>query len=315
MKASIIITYHNEGNDFINRTIHQVANTADIDEFEIIVVDDHSDVPIINKDARIIRQERRQGVGAAYDTAVKTAKYDTLILMTADIRLSNNGWLKKMVEASIANPKSTICTHCLAVDDDYGYNPDGSDNTSNVKSGGGMGAGLVLKLSYKNNPNRNTILMPSWIIPDGTETGLTEGPTVLGAVYSIQKEWFEYIDGFAGHKIWGTLDRMISIKSYKFGGNCLCHRDVKTGHIFKKSIHNIAPKYIHHNKAWVAHTLFEDETARDLVKHMPRTKEVLDGRGMIDGMAVRKKQEEYSKKFVMDDKTLLHRMKAEIVER
>ena len=44
--TSIIITQHEESQAFVQECIDQIRSTIDIDNYEIIIVDDHSQTPL-----------------------------------------------------------------------------------------------------------------------------------------------------------------------------------------------------------------------------------------------------------------------------
>ena len=78
---SIIITYHEEGQNFIQEFIDQIRATIDIPTYEIIVVDDCSKIPLLPiPGVKIIRHDQQKGVGAGFDTGVAAAQYDNLII-------------------------------------------------------------------------------------------------------------------------------------------------------------------------------------------------------------------------------------------
>ena len=99
MSLSVIVGYHNEGEPFLMECIKCVKNTLHIPTYEIIVVDDHSDIPLdINEDnVSYIRHPERKGIGYSFDTGVKEAKYDNIFLMACDTRYKDNGWAELLI--------------------------------------------------------------------------------------------------------------------------------------------------------------------------------------------------------------------------
>ena len=116
MNLSIIIPYHEEGLDFITITINQIKETIDVEPYEIIVVDDNSEIPLENIDGvTIVRHSENLGVGAAFDTGVKYAQSENLFLMGSDIRFIKNKWASQIVKEIEDYPKSFTCTSCVAL--------------------------------------------------------------------------------------------------------------------------------------------------------------------------------------------------------
>ena len=116
MKLSIVITYHNEGKEFILTTINSIRNTIDVDDYEIIVVDDCSDIPLkeINN-VTILRHNVNKGVGASFDTGVKIAKSENLFIIGSDIRFIKNKWASQIINEINNYPSSFTCTSCIAI--------------------------------------------------------------------------------------------------------------------------------------------------------------------------------------------------------
>jgi hypothetical protein len=86
-----------------------------------------------------------------------------------------------------------------------------------------------------------------------------EIPCILGACYGVKKSWYNYIDGFWGHKSYGTLEPYISLKSWRMGGSCRIAPQIETGHIFKREgTHGITQESLLYNKMLVATLLFDD---------------------------------------------------------
>ena len=130
-----------------------------------------------------------------------------------------------------------------------------------------------------------------------------EIPCVLGAAYGIKKEWYNYIDGWWGHRSWGTLEPMISLKSWFMGGSCRVAMGIETGHVFKRhGTHATPHHHLMYNKI-LATTLLLDEThATRLIDFLGSNPNVNGGKEMFAKVrrAVAAKRKEYKKKIVVD---------------
>jgi glycosyltransferase involved in cell wall biosynthesis len=276
---SIIIPYHNEGRPFIETTIAQIWKTIDVSPYEIIVVDNGSTIPLELGDVKMIRHDINKGVGAAFDSGVGRAIYENLILMGCDIRFDNNGWASKMLAEIEANPKSLICSKCIGLNL-YSRCCNEIIQVSGICSKCNKPAIDNMDISYRRyklNLNGATILMfhdkksnprvtetfrgiieAKWL-PGRKETVGYEIPCILGAFYGVKKAWYNYVDGWEGHRVWGTLEPMISMKSWLFGGSCRMAPMVETGHIFKKhGTHGTPQDILFYNKMMVATLLLDD---------------------------------------------------------
>jgi glycosyltransferase involved in cell wall biosynthesis len=314
MKLSIIIAYHNEGRDFVLQTLESIKSTIDISDYEIMVVDDASEIPLEDIDGvRILRHIINKGVGAAFDTGVLFAKSKNLFLMGCDIRFTSNNWASKMLTEIENNPKSLICTSVVPLQKNY---PDITFEVAKQYLKYDLYRGAFIKY-FMSEGEKKDILEASWMPREFlplrrsdyiAPTKSYEVPCILGAAYGVSKKWYKYIDGFWGHKFWGTLEPYISLKSYLFGGNCLVAPQIETAHIFNEpgesGGHGDEFKYTLHkqyNRMLVAWLLFPVKDREQLINWLPDSVAVSNAKQMIkDNMkAIYKKQNEYIEKIMV----------------
>jgi hypothetical protein len=320
--TSIIITYHNEPLEVLTDCLKQIKETIDI-QHEIIVVDDCSDKPLPSLEGvTIIRNLVNVGVGQSFDAGVKQAKGENLIIMACDIRFVKNNWASLLVKEIEMHPKAWTCTTCVGLnmrsqccDADIingkctGENCKNPDNPLNnmdfakrrVKNHW-HGATFIAFHDHESNPRKpigyKSILEAKWLGRDSTKEGSYEVPCVLGAIYGVKKSWYEYIDGWWGHRQWGTLEPYISIKSWMMGGSCRVAPHIETGHIFKKKgTHGLRQENFQFNKLLTA-TLFVEDYKR-LTNFLPNTGSKVKARQMLSECPIMEKREEYKGKFVM----------------
>ncbi len=282
MPVSLIISYHNETQSFLSECLLSLRESLSITLHEIIIVDDKSDIPLQPIDGvTILRQPIRSGVGASFDLGVRHAKYENIFLMACDIRFAKNGWDVRLLEEIEKHPKSLICTRCIGLNrlsrccnmiihdgQCIQCHKPALDNMDleyrRTKSNNRGGATILMfhdKLSEPHKPaSFRNIIECKWL-PVTNETESYEVPAILGACYGTTKSWYNYIDGFWGHRTWGSLESYISLKSWLFGGSCRFLPTAETGHIFKTqkdSPHKILPEDILYNKLLVATLLLPD---------------------------------------------------------
>jgi len=195
MGISIIIAYHNEGILFIEETVRQIRETADIEPYEIIIVDDYSATPIEISGVTMLRHTHGMGVGAAFDTGIMAAKYDNVIIMGCDIRFTHNGWMSKLLMSIKNNPQSIICTQLAILDGEKkgGLDYDG-DKTLGLLAGARLLPFHNKATDHKKTEGFKSILAAQWLPYSKKETGVITVPVVLGALYGIKKEWYLHID-------------------------------------------------------------------------------------------------------------------------
>jgi len=296
MAVSIIISYHQEGQLFPEECIKQIRDTIRVFPYEIIIVDDHSTVPLdIVTDITVIRHDKNYGIGRVFDTGVSHAKYNNIFLIACDMRFIDNGWSEKLFNEIQLYPKSLICTACVAL------NKDNMDinlrrNVSRV-----AGATILIFHDHKSNPkkkhNFRGLTEAKWLPYKAGES--YEVPCILGACYGTTKTWYEHIDGFWGHKHWGSLETYISIKSYLFGGSCRVVPSSETGHIFKREgTHGTSQISVLYNKLLVSTLLFDD--SERLIRFLGNNPTVQMAKRQFQSNLVEilNKKEEYKEKTV-----------------
>lgn len=318
---SIIIPTHNEGIDFVRNTIRNIEETIDV-PYEIILVDDHCDIPIKIPGIKVIRHLSNKGVGAAFDTGVALAKYDNLFIMGCDIRFVKNQWASKMVKEIQKNKKSLICTsvvHLSAGTPDLTFEASRQNfvyNGATILMAYGKEDWNILKAEWLPRESRllkrgielaTKMLAPYNVIPSDTEC--YEVPCILGAAYGVSKAWYNHIDGFWGHRKWGSLEPYISLKSWLFGGNCMTAPHIETGHIFNETQgrHGTGYENLAYNAMLVAWLLFEDKDREWLIRHLQPHEWVIKAHKMIkDNMLnISIKQKEYKEKQKMTVKAFV----------
>jgi len=301
MNLSIIIPYHNEGIEFITTTIDSIKNTIDVENYEIIVVDDCSDKPLENiENVTILKHTINKGVGAAFDTGVKFAKSENIFLMGSDIRFTKNKWASQIITEIEKYPKAFTCTSCVALSaKELDIEKRRLVNVVN-------GATILMFHDKKTNPKKSetyrNIIEAQWLprIKD-RDIDSFEIPCILGAAYGVKKEWYNYVDGWAGHKKWGTLEPYISLKSWLFGGSCRVAPRIETGHIFKQhGTHGTSQPILFYNKMLVA-TLILDDYQR-LINFLGTNNTIEEAKKIYNENLyfILEKKKEYKNKIVYD---------------
>ena len=336
---SIIITYHSEGQPFLEECINQVRSTVHV-PFEIIVVDDCSAVPLKPiPDVTILRKPYQSGVGNSFDLGVSHAKYEILFLMACDTRYIENAWSETLLSEVALYPHSLLCTaviglnalsKCCNFELHKGVclkcrKP--AENNMDFKYRRSIrqpqtGADILIFHDSSNDKSKpasfRNIIEAKWL---PTRLGESYGvPCILGACYATTKEWYQYIDGFWGHRYWGSLEPYISLKSWLMGGSCRCVPSAETGHMWKKDIkkvnplnriasqngyHNIPQDAQIYNKLLVAKLLFPDSDR--LIDFLGTGRDVEKAQMSIKGLSstIEAKRDEYKAKFVMDMSSLV----------
>jgi glycosyltransferase involved in cell wall biosynthesis len=331
--TSIIITYHEEGQSFLEECINHVRSTVHV-PFEIIVVDDHSTLALTPiPDVTIIRKPFQSGVGNSFDLGVSHAKYDILFLMACDTRYIENAWSERLLSEVALYPHSLLSTATVGLNT--------LSNCCNFELHKGMclkcrkpaetnmdlayrrsikepqtGATILIYHNSTNDKSKSAsfrnIVEAKWL---PTRLGESfEIPCILGACYATTKEWYQHIDGFWGHRGWGSLEPLISLKSWLMGGSCRCVPKAETGHIWKKDpskvrglgaivkpngYHGTTQRAKLYNKLLVANLLFPNPAEiTDYIKDVPdMDKARKDFNTLLP--EIQSKREQYQSQFTM----------------
>ena len=300
-ELSIVIAYHDEGQDFINETVRQIQDTIDIDNYEMIVVDDCSRVPLEDMiNVRVLRHAINLGVGEALRTGIWAAQSDNIWLQGADIRFIPNGWASNMIKEINEHPKALSCATCI------GINKDDMDIASRRRRSRRNGARILFFHDHITHPkmpkNFRNILEAQWLPVNQSHTESYEVPCILGAAYGAKKKWLQYIDIWWGHRSWGTLEPYASLQSWLMGGSCRTVPSVETGHIFKPSgTHGIKLHHLPYNKMLVATLMFEEQHADRLINFLGRNVQVRGGSDMFQEslLDITEKRKEFEEKIVL----------------
>jgi glycosyltransferase involved in cell wall biosynthesis len=329
---SIVIAYHNEGTDFIMELVSSIQSTIDVNNYEIIIVDDGSITPLLPfcscENIKIINHRTNKGVGAAFDTGVARSFSENIILLGSDIRFYTNNWASELLKRINENQKSLICTSCV------GLNEKNMDFSKRRLTSKHHGATLLLFNDKNTNPSPSvsstfkSILDAKWQLKDKTKT-IYEIPVILGAAYGVKKSWYEYIDGFWGHKKWGSLEPYISLKSWMFGGNCIIDTTIEIAHIFKLkenektkintpalkdcNFHEIKQEEIFHNKFLIIELLFDDTMISKIYNYIGNNNIILKAKQLLLlNLFIKEKRIDYRNKIVFSLKEFCNKFKITI---
>ena len=226
------------------------------------------------------------GVGKAFDTGVVNSKYENIILMAPDIRFTDNGWAELLLKEIEDHPDSLVCTTCVG--DSHKW----------------CGATILIFHDHISNPRKlphfRGLVEAQWLpYKDGESR---EVPCILGACYAVNKSWYQYIDGFWGHRYWSNLEPLISLKSYLFGGSCRVVPKAETRHIFKKkgtNLHKVPQEAMVYNKLLIAKLLFSE--SERYVSFLGNDPNVLKAKRLFNRNieAIARKRLEYQDKIVL----------------
>ncbi len=228
IEASIVIGYHNEAG-LIQLLLESITDNIK-SRVEVILVDDAStetydydyDGNILYLDSNYGEslKKKRKGIGHAFDIGVKYASTYNIILCGGDIVFKGDKWLDYFLEDLQDNDQSIVCGVCLNL----------HEHALDVNAEAivkGYGAYIIPFVE------ETTVFQTKWFgEPLDDKSKVFHIPCILGAVYAIDKDWYEFIRGFEGHLYWGCLEPYISIKNWMLGGTNVIDTRVEAGHWF-----------------------------------------------------------------------------------
>lgn len=322
MALTIIIGYHNEPLAEIQECVDQIQSTIDISEYEVLVVDDGSANPLQGlKGATVIRHNVNKGIGGVFDTGAERAKYDNLFLMGNDIRFLKNGWASKIEKEVEEHPRAFTCTACVKLGRSNPNDKYATDIEDQIKHGWYTIGATIKVWSDKTNTEDKTdtfrsCLDAQWLpVPEkNLDLDSYEVPCILGAAYGVKKDFYKHIDGWEGHRRWGTLEPYISLKAWLLGGSCRVAPRVQVGHIYKcVNPHGVGQKYILYNKYLTATLLIENhhdfiEWMKEKYKNPHVDKWMEEDKGWMSARRMKYRDmkamsfDDYCKKFNIDNK-------------
>lgn len=132
--ASVVVPVHNRLQELM--VLLDQLNGQTLPSFEVVVVDDGSDVPVqgeIKKqyafELRIICQPKRGGIARARNAGIRAARSDLLIFLDSDCDLRDPDWARRHVEAH-ATTKEIRAVHSgvTGIHSTYAGRADGYSN-------------------------------------------------------------------------------------------------------------------------------------------------------------------------------------------
>jgi len=300
---TVCIPYYNDG-DIIYDSVGRLLNIPNV---EILLIDDGSYEHLspalaVTDNVRIIRHSRNLGVGAAFDTGVRAARGETILLMGCDVLMLPD-WKSHVERLGREHPKGIIAAACVGVtkDNDYKFvNPPRA------------GAEIRLKQEAKSRAewfaerNYNDILVGAWLDPAPTE--FQKCGCLMGAAYVVNKRWYTHIGGFRGHHLWGGLEPMISIKSWLAGGYVGVDPSWVIGHVFERnplSRRSGRLDFYYMNKITIAYTCLP-ELYKDLDRFLGNALNIGEGRRLFkQHRAETERIKEYNQSIFTEDISIL----------
>jgi glycosyltransferase involved in cell wall biosynthesis len=219
MKLSVVIPVLNDPVEIVS-TIRSIKDTAS-SVFEVIVVDDASDQPVILpwNDVKIVRNTQRMGVSWSRDLGASIATGDVMLITDSHMRFTPS-WYPKITEYFKNRGMDTAyCASCLGLD------------ANHMDLSCHLGAYHGATVSFYSQEH-NEIFEGKWIPARSHFDDYPLG-CFMGACYFVPLAWFRKVRGLGMLKMWGSEEPYLSLKLWLAGCNIRYARDVQIGHKFR----------------------------------------------------------------------------------
>jgi glycosyltransferase involved in cell wall biosynthesis len=259
-ELSVIIAFRNE-NIEVERTILEIKRTVG-NSVDIILVNDASEdnynyASIAQKyKTAYIANSERQGCALSREIGIKAVKTPYLFIIDGHMRFYDNNWHEEIVKAIKTNPRSIYCCRCKAWDYEK------KEESTTIPA---YGAYFNLH-NFKNKEIMDVKWVSTDIYPDEE---IVEISCVLGACYAASKEYWDYLRGLQGLKLYSCDEAWISIKAWMEGGGCRLLKNVVVGHLFRKKFpYTVSHNEFLYNKSFIAETILPDDIKEEINKKL-----------------------------------------------
>jgi glycosyltransferase involved in cell wall biosynthesis len=247
-KFSFIITARNEAPEVVQRTIDGLMQTARAVDFEIVLIDDGSTLPIAPRDGvRLVRNPEPLGVSRARRQGAELAAGDALCWMDAHMTFDPH-WLEHMGEHLA--PGVYLCSAFWSYDRTqcHGFGADFEwSGTRDYAAGRNPGLGLRHRTAHPGD-------------------GAVEVPMVIGACYLIHRDTYAQLGGLSPlFRVWGSDEQDFSARAWLAGVPVKCVTGARVGHMWRPQFpYPVAYDHLEFNQLALLRTVFEEATIATL---------------------------------------------------
>ncbi|EDX05035.1 polypeptide N-acetylgalactosaminyltransferase 35A [Drosophila simulans] len=232
-QASIVMCFYNEHKMTLMRSIKTVLErTPSYLLREIILVDDHSDLPELEfhlhgdlrarlkyDNLRYIKNEQREGLIRSRVIGAREAVGDVLVFLDSHIEV-NQQWLEPLLRL-IKSENATLAVPVIDL-----INADTFEYTPSPLVRGGFNWGLHFR--WENLPE-GTLKVPEDF------RGPFRSPTMAGGLFAVNRKYFQHLGEYdMAMDIWGGENIEISFRAWQCGGAIKIVPCSRVGHIFRK---------------------------------------------------------------------------------
>ncbi|XP_053120331.1 polypeptide N-acetylgalactosaminyltransferase 3 [Hemicordylus capensis] len=241
--TSVVIVFHNEAWSTLLRTVHSVMYTSPaILLKEIILVDDASVDEYLQDKldeyvkqfqiVKVVRQKERKGLITARLLGASIATGETLTFLDAHCECFY-GWLEPLLSRIAENYTSVVSPDISSIDlNTFEFNKPSpyGQNHNRGNFDWSLSFGWESLPDYENKRRKD-------------ETYPIKSPTFAGGLFSISKDYFDYIGSYDEEmEIWGGENIEMSFRVWQCGGQLEIIPCSVVGHVFRSKSPHTFPK-------------------------------------------------------------------------
>lgn len=164
---------------------------------------------------KILRSPSRLGLMKTRMLGAANAKGPVLVIMDSHMEVAI-GWLPPLLDPIVKDPKTITLPGVETID------PQTLEYVNVIGDIYGWVGGMTWKLMY------------TWTLVEDRGGAPIPSPTMLGAVFAIRKDYFEYLGYYdSGFELWGGENLELSFKCWMCGGQMLHTFCSHAGHMFR----------------------------------------------------------------------------------
>lgn len=269
---SIIFPVKDETKELVNKTLEPLLADMTGKDTEIIIIDNskYEKHEFTHPQIRHVKNGKNVGVGLSFNQGVELADSERIVLMGCDI-LVQEGWYDRVIQ-TLDSHKNTIFNARMSGCTD-------TQEPFRTPRAIRHGAHILYKMTVndlpkhsllKNDKKFSRILQAKWNTREpnpGEEFG--EIGCLLGAFYWMHKTDYQKIHGFNHHKMWGSLEPLLSIKARGHGITLLVDKRLEVSHRFSRSVVRPSrPDYQYFNMLLIGKTCFSDALYKEFENHL-----------------------------------------------
>lgn len=253
---SVCMAFRNEGVQ-VRKTIESCLKSLHGKSVEFVVVNDASDDGIDYKkeladypNIKYILNPSRLGSSASKQLSVESASYNKVLLVDAHMRFIDDKWYD-VVNSLDADSKIIYALYTI------GFNAD----TEELKE-------LTHNCCWIGF-NDKKLWGSTWATKTEYEGDIIPVAGLMGAAYFFTKQYWNFLRGYEGLRLYGREEEYISIKSWGMGDGCRLVKNCKIAHLYR----DVAPQPITTREVWynilfIAHTLLPYEITELIIDKM-----------------------------------------------